>query len=89
MAFQKNISIYDGQIDVQNSYLKITSIQIVTRGEINIANVTISAFKDRESATRNTRSLESYSSSFTPIFGDGLKDVKAQAYEALKQEDFF
>lgn len=87
MALQKNIMIMDNQINVENAYLKITSLQIVTGGVNKACTIHLSSYKDKCSADENLSVLESKCESFIPVFGNEVKDIKAQAYEYLKTLD--
>ncbi len=89
MAFKKTIAINDGQIEIQDAYLKITATQTITEGTKNICNVTISFYKNKNASDNAKKPLDFYSDSFIPKFGKDVLDIKAQAYIALKQKDLF
>jgi hypothetical protein len=89
MALSKTITICDGQVEILNAYLKITTLRIVTNGENNTCFVCVNAYKDKESADINKPPITSYSDSFVPIFGTGTPDIKEQGYIALKEKEFY
>lgn len=84
MALQKTITLNDNQIEIENAYLKITTLTIISLGNTNICNIVIYAYKDKIYSDSNSIPLISYSESFEPIFGSNVSDIKFQAYEYLK-----
>lgn len=87
MALQKTIALNDNQIEMQNAYLKISTLTIISLGNTNVCNIIMYAYKDKTYSDSNSSPLISYTETFIPIFSNGAKDIKSQAYDYLKTLD--